>query len=67
MKLYSTDEPEEQFEILYLTFILNNDGIYEFFGKCLCLFAKLWIEMKAQSLDFERVSLSTYQQVFHVI
>ena len=45
----------KQYEILFIMFTVNNDGIFEFFGKCLWLFHKLWIEMKAQSLDFERV------------
>ena len=58
--LILTGEPEDHLKILYLTFFLNNDGIYEFFGKCLRLFAKLWIEMKAQHLDFDRVKHHIY-------
>ena len=47
---------QKQNEILFIMFTVNNDGIFEFFGKCLWLFNRLWIEMKAQSLDFDRVS-----------
>jgi hypothetical protein len=46
---------QKQNEILFIMFTVNNDGIFEFFGKCLWLFNRLWIEMKAQSLDFDRV------------
>ena len=46
---------KKQNEILFIMFAINNDGIYEFFAKCLWLFHRLWVEMKAQSLDFERV------------
>ncbi len=49
---------EDNFKILFLIFTLNNDGINEFFAKCLCLFKRLWFEMKAQSLDFERALLA---------
>ena len=45
----------KQNEILFIMFTVNNGGIFEFFGKCLWLFNRLWIEMKAQSLDFDRV------------
>ena len=44
-----------QHELLFIVFTLNHDGIYEYFSKCLWLFHRLWIEMKAQSLDFDRV------------
>ena len=54
------EEPEDQFHILFIIFTLNNDGIFEFFAKCLCLFAKMWSEMKAQSLDFDRVYIKFY-------
>jgi hypothetical protein len=45
----------KQHELLFVIFTLNNDGIFEFFSKSLWLFQRLWIEMKAQSLDFDRV------------
>ena len=46
---------KKQHEILFIMFAINNDGIYEFFAKALWLFHRLWVEMKAQSLDFDRV------------
>ena len=57
-------EVEENFQILFLIFTLNNDGINEFFAKCLCLFKKLWSEMKAQSLDFERALLALKDSLY---
>ena len=49
---------KKQFEIMFIMFTVNNDGAFEFFGKCLWLFHRLWVEMKAQSLDFDRVKIT---------
>ncbi len=48
----------DSYKFLFLVFTLNNDGINEFFAKCLGLFKRLWFDMKAQSLDFERALLA---------
>lgn len=59
-------EVEENFQILFLIFTLNNDGIYEFFAKSLCLFAKIWSEMKAQSLDFDRALFALRDSLYKI-
>ncbi len=50
-----SNSEHRQLELLFIIFTLNHDGIFEYFSKCLWLFNRLWIEMKAQSLDFDRV------------
>lgn len=48
------DLPDEKFDLIFIIFY-QNDGLNEFLSKSLCLFVKLWNEMKAQILDFDRV------------
>lgn len=38
-----------------------------FFSRCLCLFNKLWNEMKAQMLDFERVLLALKDSLIFIL
>ena len=58
------EEAEDQFQILFIIFTMINDGIFEFFAKCLKLFYKIWNEMRAQSLDFDRVKKLFYSMFF---
>lgn len=54
MHIGEKNELKQEHEILFIMFTINNDGIFEFFSKCLSLFYRLWFEMKAQSLDFDK-------------
>jgi hypothetical protein len=50
-------EIDKQHEIMFIMFTMNNDGFFEFLAKSVWLFHRLWVEMKAQQLDFDRVFL----------
>ena len=46
---------DKQHELMFVMFTMNNDGLQEFLANSLWLFHRIWIEKKAQQLDFDRV------------
>lgn len=57
----------KQHELLFIIFTLSNDGIFEFFSKCLWLFQRLWVEMKAQTLDFDRALTALKDSLYKIL
>lgn len=66
LELGTEKPPEEKFELIFLIFY-QNDGLNEFFSKTLCLFLKLWNEMKAQMLDFNRALLVCKESILRIL
>ncbi len=62
---HKTHQIDKQHELMFVMFTMNNDGFHEFLAKSLWLFHRLWIEMKAQQLDFDRVCLTFLQNKFY--
>jgi hypothetical protein len=52
-----TEKPADEYQLIFVLFYQKIDGLNEFFSNCLILFYKLWSDMKAQHLDFDRALL----------
>ncbi|CAF0707658.1 unnamed protein product [Brachionus calyciflorus] len=61
------DKFEEQYEILFIMFTISPDGIMDFLSRILWLFHRLWVEMKAQSLDFDRALSALKDSLFLIL
>lgn len=60
-------ELNKQHEIMFIMFTMNNDGFFEFLAKTMWLFHRLWIEMKAQQLDFDRALTVLKESIFKIL
>ncbi len=52
-----TTDHLKDYQLVFVLFYHTVEGLYEFFSNCVILFYKLWTDMKAQRLDFNRALL----------